>query len=200
MFDRSLRRYPVLAAILLILLVGLAWRQGWFGSAVPFRSVAHDINLGREYNQYTSRGPSVFLVTSSSEAGALGKFLQLHPQPDSPSAIITQLNSIDYSQEFGVLLLQGASGGSSGVTVQGIRRQWNRLLIDARFTVPAWGAPQQAILTDPYDLIAISKAPFDGTYLSLEVWDSWRSVASTAGQIGDPPRPPASPTMLPVLP
>jgi hypothetical protein len=200
MFDHPLRRHPFRISILFVLVLSLAWWQGWFGSAVPFRSVAHDINLGREYNQYTSRDPSIFLVKSSSDAGALGKFLQLHTQRDVPSPIITQLNSIDYDQEFGVLVLQGTSGGSSGVTVQGVRRQWKRLLIDARFTVPGWGTAQQAIVTDAYDLIAIPKAPFDGTYLSVEVWDSWRSVASTAGQIGEPPRPPASPTMPPVLP
>jgi hypothetical protein len=50
MFKHALQRHTFLIGML-VLLIGLAWRQGWFNTAVAFRSIAHDSNLGRDTNQ-----------------------------------------------------------------------------------------------------------------------------------------------------
>jgi len=196
MFSSSFRRHPFLLSILLVSLLSLGWMRGWFGTTVAFRSILHDSLLGRQLNQYTPHGSSVFLITSHADADALVQYLQLSPTSDQPPPLISQLRGINHEQELAILVLYGIGGSS--VRVEGIHYQWRRLLIEARFLTPGWGAGQPAVQTDAYDLIAIPRAPFEGTNLTVEVWDWWHSVATTSGQIGAPARWPSTPTLPPV--
>ena len=191
----SLRRHPLLLAILLVSLLGLGWMRGWFGTTVAFRSIMHDALVGRNLNQYTPQGSAIFLITSHSDADALVQYLQLLPPVDQPPQLVSQLRGINFEQELAILVLQGVGGSS--VQVERVQYQWRRVLIDARFLTPGWGAGQPAVQTDAYDLIAIPRVPFEGTFLTIEAWDWWHSVATTSGQIGEPPRRPATPTMPP---
>jgi hypothetical protein len=63
------------------------------------------------------------------------QYLQLHARPDLPHPIISHLDSINDDLEMVILVLQGISGGHSGVSVEGISRQWNRLLVDALLAI-----------------------------------------------------------------
>jgi hypothetical protein len=195
----ALRHHHILRWLTAALLLGLAFLTtiGWIGIPIPFTSLAQATNLGRSINRYVGQSPELLVIAESEDIEQLAKFLQVEPVPQTGNPpIIAALRRLDYQHSFALLVLQGIGGGSSHVLVQRITRQWNRIIVHAKFVTPRLGEGQTANLTDAYDLVALDTAGLLGHNLHFELWDGWQKLKDVTARVGDLP-PQSSPTPLP---
>jgi hypothetical protein len=118
---------------------------------MPFETIAKDEGF------YTGRGyggekPNLVVLATSNDVENPGLDIQFPPE------IAAQLRSSDYNRFVIVLVLQGLQGSTEhSVTVQQVRRQGNRVIINAQFVKPVPGVLVGWLVTSPFHLIAIPK-------------------------------------------
>lgn len=100
---------------------------------------------------YTEK-PSLLILTNQEEitASIEAKFIY---EPE----LLEALRALDYNSFFVVLFIKEASGDADFVTVQQVFRQGKQVTLKAEFIAPLPDTRSHTIITNPYDLIAVSK-------------------------------------------
>jgi len=128
-----------MVVIALAVMLFLTISGGWIGASIPFTTLAHDSNIGRETNRYSSLSPALFIIADPPDVKQLEQFLTLRvPRHDEPLPLIKQLQQIDYDRSFAVLV---ASSPAKSVTVQWVTQWLNRVIIRVDISHYRFGRP-----------------------------------------------------------
>jgi hypothetical protein len=96
---------------------------------------------------------------------------------------IDRLRTLDYDRVFGVVVFLGSSPRYTDITVLQVRRHGQTVRVWTAFTGPWLSRGRSAIITDPYQLVSVTKTGQWGQAVTFELVANGTVVAQTTQTI-----------------
>ncbi|MCU0494885.1 MAG: hypothetical protein MUD01_25140 [Chloroflexaceae bacterium] len=178
----------IIAVLSLVLLTPLTACQT--AVSIPFMSVSHEQSL-RDYRQPTGITEFLVFMTLNDAERFIAQELHINPTfPDQQFHFAQRVRTVDFSQSFAVLVLQGHQESADyGVTTTHVSQFGGILRVDATFVDPTqpdtwWeyivgpNTIRHPMTTDPYHLISVSRSALPAPVTKIELWSRGQLITT----------------------
>jgi hypothetical protein len=164
--------------LLVLLIPILLVNCGRLGGDIPlaFTTVSQSGSLDPDGRD----APALYIIANAQEIDSVAQSAMglQSPLPGNLQMIIDQLHRQDYQRVLVVIALQGARTGGSGMKVQQVVKDGDKISIYADLHKPGPLEARPAIVADPYHIIAVTKEGDWGKVMDFQLVSNDEVVAS----------------------